>query len=120
MLPIMPIDLHLFFTTFFLLLFGHCLGDFPLQGEYLSRTKNPQGNPTAIWVISLFVHCMIHAGIVFLLTGQIRMAVIMFVTHAGIDLLKCNGDLGEGSRGYLHDQILHVIVIAIITALYCG
>lgn len=116
----MPTDLNLFFTTFFLLLFGHCLGDFPLQGDYLSRTKNHLSNPPFIWIISLFAHCMIHAGIVFLLTGQIHLAALMLITHAGIDLLKSNGDLGEGSRGYATDQIMHVLVIAAITALYCS
>jgi hypothetical protein len=60
----MSANIELFLTTWFLLLFVHALADFPLQGEFLSKAKDPRNNPFEIWFICLWAHCMIHAGLV--------------------------------------------------------
>lgn len=112
-------DPSLLFETFFLLLFGHFLADFPLQQEYLSRTKDHTKNDFEIWFISMFAHCMIHAGVVFVLTGSIKMAGFMLVSHFFIDYSKCDGALGKGNRGYAMDQTLHFLVLFLIALGYC-
>lgn len=115
-------DPALFFTSFFLLLFGHFLGDFPLQGNYLATTKNPLTHAWQIWVTSLVAHSTIHAGIVYVLTGTWYLSLIMFITHFGIDYLKCTNDnFGKDpAKAFFTDQVLHVLVLLVITALYCG
>lgn len=117
----LDIDYILLLQTYLLLLFGHCLADFPLQGEYLAKNKNHLINPTGVWVICLFTHGMIHAGMVFIITGELYLAAMMFITHVGIDMLKSNGDFGRNeSKAFVTDQVLHALVLLIIAALYCG
>jgi hypothetical protein len=111
---------HLLFETFFLLLFGHFLADFPLQGEYLSRTKDPTQNEFGIWFISMFAHSMIHAGIVFVLTGSTALAGLMLITHFFIDYAKCQGWFGTGQIGYVRDQMFHYLILFLIAVVYCS
>lgn len=110
---------NLLFETFFLLMFGHFLADFPLQGDYLSRTKDPLKNEFGIWFISMFAHSMIHAGVVFILTGSIVLAGFMLATHFFIDYAKCAGWFGKGTPAYTRDQIFHIVVLLMISIAYC-
>lgn len=110
----------LFLEAFFLLMFGHFLADFPLQQEYLATAKDPTKNPIEIWTVALLAHCTIHAGIVFVLTGSMKLAMFMLGTHILIDVSKCVGFFGKTPRAFLVDQLFHTAVVAIIAAVYCA
>lgn len=87
-----------------LLLFGHALADFPLQGDYLARAKNRTNPlPGTPWWIALGAHALIHAGAVLLVTGSPWLALAELVAHAVIDDAKCAGHIG-----YVTDQAMHV------------
>ncbi|MCB1281881.1 MAG: DUF3307 domain-containing protein [Salinibacterium sp.] len=92
----------------FLLLVGHALADYPLQGDFIGKFKSwrvppPPGMPRTTWAHLLTAHSLIHAGAVLLITGSLALALCEFVAHWIIDALKCAGITG------LHtDQLLHV------------
>jgi hypothetical protein len=90
---------------FFLLLFGHALADYPLQGDYLSQSKNPN-NPlgaNGIWIHSLIAHSIIHGGTVFLITGSFILGLAETVIHGFTDLAKVKGKIS-----YHTDQFIHI------------
>lgn len=81
-----------FLTLLFLLVFGHALADYPLQGEFLSQAKNrntPVGR--VFWKHALPAHAAIHGGFVLLLTGSLWLALAETAIHGGTDWLKCEG-----------------------------
>ncbi len=89
-----------------LLLIGHALCDYPLQGEWLSRAKNFRVAVMpgeVIWPAALASHAAIHAGAVRIATGSWILALLEFVAHAGIDHAKCAGRLS-----FNQDQLLHL------------
>lgn len=88
---------------FFLLLFGHALGDFGLQSDSLISKKNRKNNKDA-WYIYLLAHAIIHGGLVGFLTGSFQLAVAETIAHVVIDFGKC-----EGKIGLKVDQLLHVV-----------
>ncbi len=99
-------------TIFFALMIGHALADFPLQGEFLSITKNRRFQPPAngkypvtprLWIYTLTVHCLIQAGAVWIVTTSPLLAFIELVVHWLIDFVKC-----EGGTGFEFDQWLHI------------
>ncbi|MBY0298993.1 MAG: DUF3307 domain-containing protein [Methylobacterium sp.] len=88
------------------MLIGHALADYPLQGDWLSKAKNPALGlipGEAIWPGALACHAAIHAGAVRLATGSWILAGCEFVAHGLIDYAKCTGRLS-----YNQDQLLHV------------
>ncbi len=91
-------------ALFFAFAISHALADFPLQGDYLARTKQRSnaGNISE-WLISLTAHSLIHAGGVWIVSGSAMIALAEFVLHWLIDLGK-----GEGFYGYVTDQALHL------------
>lgn len=104
-------------TLFFNLLIGHAIADFVLQPAPMSRGKNRrnklqdeygQGFPP--WYYWLSAHALTHAGFVIMITGSVLFAVIEALTHALIDIGKC-----ERLYNFHMDQILHVT----LKALYC-
>ena len=89
---------------FFAFAISHALADFPLQGDYLARTKQrSKAGTVSEWLISLTAHSLIHAGGVWIVSGSAVIAVAEFVLHWLIDLGK-----GEGLYGYVTDQALHI------------
>lgn len=87
-----------------LLLFAHCLADFPWQGDFLSKAKNAVSPiPGVPWYTAMGAHCGIQAGFVGVITGSISLALAEFVAHFVIDNLKCRGKIGFNT-----DQALHV------------
>ncbi len=86
------------------LLAAHAVCDYPLQGDYLAKTKSPwiSGNGL-VWIHSLTAHAMIHAGAVLMVTGSVALALAEFVLHWLIDLGKC-----AGKYGYHTDQAMHI------------
>ena len=91
-------------ALFFAFAISHALADFPLQGDYLARTKQrKQAGTLAEWLISLTAHSLIHAGGVWIVSGSVILAATELVLHWLIDLGK-----GEGLYGYVTDQVLHL------------
>lgn len=99
------------------MLIGHALADYPLQGDWLSKAKNPMLSLVpgeSIWPGALLCHAAIQAGAVKLATESWVLAALEFIAHAAIDYAKC-----VGCFGYNFDQLLHVaykIVWAVILA----
>jgi hypothetical protein len=110
--------------VFLALSVGHAIADFPLQGEFLATCKNRHVlkklddplRPPSIWLTCMLVHCVTHAGAVWLITGSFLFGVIELVLHFIIDVLKC-----EGYTDFNMDQILHIAckVVYVIVA-YAG
>lgn len=101
---------------FCLLLVSHAVCDYPLQGEFLSKFKNPAAGPfmgEAIWPWILGSHAAIHAGGVFIVTQSSAAMAFEFVAHCVIDIGKYRGWFG-----FHVDQTLHVLCkVIIVTAL---
>jgi hypothetical protein len=92
------------------LLIGHCLADFPLQGEYLAVFKNRHHREEdsekheVVWPYVLTAHALIHMGAVWVITGSFILGLLEFVLHWVIDFAKC-----EKWTNYHIDQALHVL-----------
>ncbi|MEN5207382.1 DUF3307 domain-containing protein [Stenotrophomonas terrae] len=92
-------------TTFVLLIVGHALADYPLQGEFLSRAKNRfTPMPGVPWYQALGAHAVIHGGVVGWVTGSMLLGLLEALSHALIDDLKCGHRIS-----YNVDQLLHVL-----------
>lgn len=93
----------------FLLICGHALGDFALQSTTMSFGKCRDYGGTAFhdipWYYWLTAHALIHAGIVYLITSNMRMALIELVSHWIIDFLK-----SEDKISLYEDQLFHVVL----------
>jgi hypothetical protein len=91
--------------TFFALLIGHALADYPLQGDFLARAKNASNPvPGVPWYQALGAHALIHGGAVWLVTGVWWLGAMEVVVHALIDHAKCTGRIT-----FNIDQGLHVV-----------
>lgn len=91
-------------TLFVALMVGHALADYPLQGDFLARAKNPAAPiPGVPWWQAMAAHAVIHGGFVGALTGFWVLGVLEAMSHAMIDYAKCRGLVG-----YNTDQALHV------------
>lgn len=75
----------------FLILMGfHFIADYPLQGDFLSKAKNPWNRiPGIPWHHAMMAHCGIHALFVGLITGSLLLAVLELILHFIIDTVKC-------------------------------
>lgn len=84
---------------------GHFLADYPLQNDYLARSKNhkaPEGN--GVWYMTLPAHGFIHGGFVAVITGSVILGLAETILHSLIDYFKCDGKLS-----YQADQFLHLV-----------
>ena len=108
----------LYYETFFILLAAHCLADFPLQGDFLAKIKDPSRNTPEFWMTGLFSHSMIHAGAVLLITGYLSLALVQLFTHFAIDYSKCRYWFGESDKSFVIDQLLLYVVLAITAWVY--
>lgn len=95
-----------------LLLAGHALADYPLQGDFLAKAKN-RANPIPgiPWFHGLLSHAAIHGGFVGIITGSLTLGLAEFVVHCLIDDAKCMGRIS-----YNRDQALHVACKALWVA----
>ncbi|AXF41423.1 DUF3307-containing protein [Acinetobacter phage SH-Ab 15599] len=91
----------------FILYCLHCLGDFALQNDYIAINKSKE--KFAQWYIVLSAHCAIHALLVWVVTGNIAAALLMYVSHFIIDYSKNNKRIS-----FKTDQILHIMVLVAI------
>ena len=88
------------------MLIGHAVADSPLQGDWLSKAKNPTlclVPGETIWPLALLSHAAIHAGAVKLATGSWMLAGAELVAHTLIDYGKCRGVIN-----YNQDQSAHI------------
>lgn len=100
-------------AIFFVLLIGHVLGDYPLQGRFLAMAKNRHadvislfgGNlpPRGLWIHALTAHSLIHAGMVWFITESLTLGLVELALHWVIDFAKC-----EKWTNFTVDQLLHV------------
>jgi hypothetical protein len=87
-----------------LLLAGHALADYPLQGDFLAKAKNRAVPiPGVPFYQALGAHALIHGGVVAIVTGTWWLGLLEAVAHAVIDDAKCTGKISFNA-----DQILHV------------
>lgn len=87
------------------MLAAHALCDYALQGDWLSKAKNPQMAPVpgeTIWPLALGSHALIQATAVHLITGSWALAACEFVAHGVIDFAKTDGRFGYNVDQYLH------------------
>ncbi|WP_305805962.1 DUF3307 domain-containing protein [Stenotrophomonas sp. YIM B06876] len=104
---------------FALLIVGHALADYPLQGEFLARAKNRFAPVSGVpWYQALGAHALIHGGVVGVITGSLLLGVLEFAAHALIDDLKCARRIGFNLDQALHVgcKLLWVAVIALTAA----
>lgn len=95
-----------------LLFAGHALADYPLQGEFLSVCKNRHllhklqdpSRPRSIWPWCLTSHALLHAVMVWVITGCFVVGLVELVLHWIIDFIKC-----ENWTNFHQDQTLHLI-----------
>lgn len=88
-----------------LLIAGHALADYPLQGDFLSKAKNHKSPiPGIPWYQALLSHSAIHGGMVGLITGSIWLGLAEFILHNLIDYGKCDGKIT-----FNQDQALHIV-----------
>ena len=86
--------------TLALLIAAHFVADYPLQGDFLARTKAE--GPLRVW--HLFGHSAIHGGAVLLVTGSLLLFVLETAAHMLIDENKVHG-----RTTFAQDQALHLI-----------
>lgn len=107
-------------TILFLLLFGHAMADYPLQNRFMAIGKNPNNKETdedsktaRRWYHKMAAHCLIHGGMVLLITGSWGLGLLEFVLHWMIDINKCakriNSDVDQGL--HILCKIIYVIII---------
>lgn len=91
--------------TLLMLVVGHALADYPLQGEFLARAKNRFAPvPGVPWYQALGAHALIHGGVVGVVTGSLVLGALETAAHLLIDDCKCGGRIS-----YNTDQLLHVL-----------
>ena len=94
-----------FFTLLALMLVGHALADYPLQGDFLARGKSHRSPIEGVpWYHPLMAHAAIHGGFVGVITQSLFLGIAEFCLHIVIDYGKC-----DKWFGYNTDQILHVL-----------
>jgi len=95
----------------FALMIGHALADFPLQGDFLAIGKERHGDlekltgttwPRGMWAYCLTMHSLIHAGAVWIITGNVVLGAIEFALHWLIDFAK-----SSNVTNFYVDQCLH-------------
>ncbi|MEO8710912.1 MAG: DUF3307 domain-containing protein [Parafilimonas sp.] len=93
----------------------HLFADFVLQTKKFIEQKKTR--KAGSWF--LYVHCAIHAGLVYLFSPDKSLwiiPVIVFITHYFIDLWKLYQK--ENAFTFAADQFLHLLVLAIIWLIF--
>jgi hypothetical protein len=92
-----------------LLIVGHALADYPLQGDFLAKAKNHTAPlPGMPWYQALLMHSIIHAGFVGVITQSLWLGLAELVIHAATDYAKCAGKIS-----FNQDQAIHIICKAV-------
>ncbi len=100
----------MFLENLFMLFFGHALGDFVLQPEAMGYGKNrndqihdKEHSLFPRWYYWLSAHSLVHAGLVYLITGSLLFGLIELAIHWLTDFMKC-----EGKISIHQDQGIHL------------
>ncbi|WP_210234998.1 DUF3307 domain-containing protein [Allorhizobium terrae] len=92
------------FLAFCLMIFGHALGDYPLQNDFMARGKNWRTPVAGVpWYYLLGAHAVIHGGLAGIATGCVWIGLLETGAHFAIDSLKNKGFISIHT-----DQILHI------------
>ncbi|WP_428909687.1 DUF3307 domain-containing protein [Niallia sp. Krafla_26] len=108
--------------SFFILLFAHFMGDFPLQGSFLSTHKGK-------YPYLLFVHCFIWTGCIAAAGYLIGYTItfidlgLLFSLHALADYLKAKPALfykkADPLRTGLYiDQFIHILQLLLFMMMH--
>ncbi len=101
--------------TFPILLLGHLLGDFPLQTNWVMRHKLEHR-----W--GIFLHASIHGVVTAFLVQSWLSALPLLMTlvlvHFAIDWLKLHLPSKTATRGFLLDQLAHLVVIVLLSIIW--
>jgi nitrate reductase NapE component len=100
------------------LLLAHLLGDFLLQPTSWVLDKESRKHKS----IYLYIHILLHFILAWALVGGtdfVWFAVLLAVTHGGIDFLKLHFQKNKTKRNwFVIDQLSHLIVLIAITLFY--
>jgi len=97
-----------------LMLVGHAIADYPLQGDFLAKAKNRLAPlPGVPWYQALGAHAIIHGGFVGIITGNLPLGIAEAVAHAIADDSKCSGKIGFNG-----DQLIHIATKVVWCAIY--
>jgi hypothetical protein len=99
------------------MLAAHALCDYPLQGDWLSKAKNPKLDLVPgerIWPMALAGHALIQAAAVQLITGSWSLFVVAFIVPVGLDDSNCRGRFGYNVDQYLHVLCKVIYALAIL------
>ncbi len=104
------------FTILFLMLAGHALCDYPLQGQFLAEGKNRHTELGKIyWFHALTAHALIHGGMITIITGRLDLGIAETIIHWLTDWLKCENMISLNT-----DQAIHVLckIIWVLIIMY--
>lgn len=91
----------------FWLTVSHFAFDYPLQGDTTAIQKSPlcknDLSKHVPWMYWLAAHCLMQAGGVVLITGNLGLGMVELVIHALTDYSKCRGWIGIHT-----DQAIHI------------
>lgn len=100
------------------LLLAHLLGDFLLQPSSWVQDKEKKKQKS----IYLYIHTLLHGILAWILVGEIAfvwLAILLALSHGLIDFLKLYfQNVATKRTWFIADQIMHLIVIVLITVLY--
>lgn len=100
------------------LLLAHLLGDFLFQPTSWVLDKESRKHKS----IYLYIHTLLHFILAWALVGGtdfVWFAILLAVTHGGIDFLKLHFQKNKTKRNwFVMDQLLHLIVLIVITLFY--
>ena len=100
--PLVPVDYPL--DLLILLILGHFVGDYSLQGDKMAIEKCPGKDVTIDWRWWLTAHTSTHGLIVALFTGVPLLGLAELAAHFLIDYGKC-----RIHYSLLIDQSLHLL-----------
>ncbi|TDE27051.1 MULTISPECIES: DUF3307 domain-containing protein [Flavobacterium] len=100
------------------LLLAHLLGDFLFQPTSWVLDKENKKHKS----IYLYIHTLLHFILAWALVGGtdfVWFAILLALTHGGIDFLKLHFQKNKTKRNwFVMDQLLHLIVLIAITLFY--
>ena len=104
--------------VFVKLLLAHLLGDFLLQPTFWVKDKEHKKHKS----LFLYLHTFLHFILAWILVGKQDFglyALALAVSHGIIDFLKVYFQTSQTKRNWFTaDQILHLVMIVVITLLY--
>lgn len=98
------------------LLIAHLIGDFFMQPRHWVEQKREKSYKSGY----LYLHALVQAVLVYIIVFDIRnwqIPLFVFISHTIIDSIK-SGTKNDNAKGFLVDQLLHIITLIIIWIFY--